>query len=144
MIEFGVLRVFFSVYSLYRDRIYMGVRVTSTCLRYIFWSYGIIMVFSVLFFTLSPGDLRFGTGIVLFTNSFVTMAWGPFHHCGDVIMGPIASQITSPTIVYSTIYSGADQKNIKAPRRWPVCGEFTGTGEFPAQMASNAENVSIR
>ena len=58
-------------------------------------------------------------------------------------MGTIASQITSLTIVYSAVYSGADQKNIKAPRQWPLCGEFTGTGEFPAQMASNAENVSI-
>ena len=25
----------------------------------------------------------------------------------------------------------------------PLCGEFTGTGEFPAQRASYAENVSI-
>ena len=37
-------------------------------------------------------------------------------------MSAIASQITSLTIVYSTVYSG---------------------GEFPAQMSSNAENVSI-
>ena len=28
-------------------------------------------------------------------------------------------------------------------RHWPLCGEFTGTGEFPAQRASYAENVSI-
>ena len=35
------------------------------------------------------------------------------------------------------------KENIKAPRNWPLCGEFTGTGEFPAQMASNAEDVSI-
>ena len=35
------------------------------------------------------------------------------------------------------------KENIKAPRHWPLCREFTGTGEFPAQMASNAENVSI-
>ena len=35
------------------------------------------------------------------------------------------------------------KENIKAPRHWPLCVEFTGTGEFPAQMASNAENVSI-
>ena len=42
------------------------------------------------------------------------------------------------------VYSRADQtKNIKAPRHWPFCGEFTGTGEFPAQRASNAANVSI-
>ena len=35
------------------------------------------------------------------------------------------------------------KENIKAPRHWPLCEEFTGAGEFPAQMASNAENVSI-
>ena len=35
------------------------------------------------------------------------------------------------------------KENIKAPRHWPLCGEFTGAGEFPAQRASNAENVSI-
>ena len=31
------------------------------------------------------------------------------YHYDDVIMGMIASQITSLTIVYSTVYSGADQ-----------------------------------
>ena len=31
-------------------------------------------------------------------------------HYGDVIMGAIASQITSLTIVYSTVYSDADQR----------------------------------
>ena len=35
------------------------------------------------------------------------------------------------------------KENTKAPRHWPLCREFTGAGEFPAQMASNAENVSI-
>ena len=35
------------------------------------------------------------------------------------------------------------KENIKALRHWPLCGEFTGTGEFPAQRASYAENVSI-
>ena len=35
------------------------------------------------------------------------------------------------------------KESIKAPRHWPLCGEFTGTGEFPAQRASYAENVSI-
>ena len=33
------------------------------------------------------------------------------------------------------------KENIKAPRHWPLCGEFTG--EFSTQMASNEENVSI-
>ena len=45
-------------------------------------------------------------------------------HYDDVTMSLMASQSTSLTIVYWTIYSG----------------EF---GEFSAQMASNAENVSI-
>ena len=31
-------------------------------------------------------------------------------HCSDVIMSAIASQITSPTIVYSIIYSGVEPK----------------------------------
>ena len=48
------------------------------------------------------------------------------NHYDDVTMGAIAPQITSLAIVYSTVYSGADQINIKAPRNWPLCGEFTG------------------
>ena len=65
-------------------------------------------------------------------------------HYIDVIMTKMASQITNLTVVYSIVYSGADEKkHIKAPRHWPLWGEFTGTGEFPAQRASNAENVSI-
>ena len=35
------------------------------------------------------------------------------------------------------------KENIQAPRHWPLYEEFTGTGEFPAQLASNAENASI-
>ena len=35
------------------------------------------------------------------------------------------------------------KENIKAPRHWSLCWEFTGIGEFPAQRASNAESVSI-
>ena len=35
------------------------------------------------------------------------------------------------------------KENFKAPRHWPLCREFTGTGEFPAQRASYAENVAI-
>ena len=55
----------------------------------------------------------------------------------DVIMGPMASQITSLTIVYSTVYSGANQRKhqsstllafgrgihqmlVNSPHKWPV------------------------
>ena len=51
-------------------------------------------------------------------------------HYNDVIMGAMASQITSLTIVYSTVYSGAD-KNMKTPRHRPLCGEFTGDRWIP-------------
>ena len=56
--------------------------------------------------------------------------WNPFHNV-DVIMSTVAAQITSRTIVYSTVYSGADQGNIKALRHWPLCGEFTGDRWIP-------------
>ena len=35
------------------------------------------------------------------------------------------------------------KENIKAPRHWPLWGNSSVSGEFPAQRASNAENVSI-
>ena len=48
-------------------------------------------------------------------------------HYGDVIMGEIASQITSLTIVYSAVYSGTDQREhkkhrgpVNSPHKWPV------------------------
>ena len=58
-------------------------------------------------------------------------------------MGAIASLITSLTIVYSTDYSDADKKTSKLRVTGLCVGNLPGTGEFPAQMASNAENVSI-
>ena len=53
-------------------------------------------------------------------------------------MGAMASPITSLPIVSSTVYSGADQKKYQSSASLAFV-----TGEFPAQMASNAENVSI-
>ena len=50
-------------------------------------------------------------------------------HYSDVIMITIASQITSLTIIYSTVYSGADQRKhqssaslafVRGIHRWPV------------------------
>ena len=64
-------------------------------------------------------------------------------HYGDVIMDAIASQITSITIVYSTVHSDANKRNIKVLRHWPLCREFTGDRWIPRTDASNAENVSI-
>ena len=54
---------------------------------------------------------------------------GGLLHYSDVIMGTMASQITSFAIVYSTVYSGANQRKHQSPaslafvrgiHRWPV------------------------
>ena len=58
--------------------------------------------------------------------------------------GAMASQITSLTIVYSNVYSGADQRKHKSSASLAfVRGDSPVTGEFPAQRASNTENMSI-
>ena len=63
------------------------------------------------------------------------------NHYTDVVMGTIASQITSLTIVYSTVYSDADQRKhqssaslafvcgihrgpVNSPHKWPVMFPF--------------------
>ena len=59
-------------------------------------------------------------------------------------MGAIASQITSLTIVYSIVYSDVEQKKTSKLHVTGICARnLPVTGEFPAQMASYSENVSI-
>ena len=65
-------------------------------------------------------------------------------HYNDVRMRAMASQITSLTIVYSTVHSGADQRTSKLFVAGLCVGNSSVAGVFPAQMASKAENVSIR
>ena len=64
-------------------------------------------------------------------------------HYGDDIMGTMTSQITNLTIVYSIVYSDADQRNIKAPRLWPLCREITGDRWIPRTNGQLRGNVSI-
>ena len=64
-----------------------------------------------------------------YTHGFVVVLFWLVNSCdlythilqyySDVIMSTMVSQITSLMIVYSIVYSGADQRNIKASR-WPV------------------------
>ena len=59
-------------------------------------------------------------------------------------MSTMASQITSLTIVYSTVYAMRRSKKTSKLRVIGLCaGNSPVTGEFPAQRANNAENVSI-
>ena len=73
---------------------------------------------------------------ILSSSKMVPKDYWTLHYC-DVIMGTIASQITSLTIVYSTVYSDADQRKhqssaslafvwgihrgpVNSPHKWPV------------------------
>ena len=65
---------------------------------------------SVRFF---PIEVRFIIIFIVDTCTGITAvsSWhGATKHYNDVIMGAIASKITSLTIVYSTVYSGVDQR----------------------------------
>ena len=62
------------------------------------------------------------------------------------MMSAIASQTTSLTIAYSTVYSGADHRKHQSSASLAFFvgdSSVTATGEFLAQRASNAENISI-
>ena len=65
-------------------------------------------------------------------TSTLRVSYGAFilsSHYSDVMMGAMASQITSLTIVYSTVYSGANQRKrqssaslafVRGIHRWPL------------------------
>ena len=85
------------------------------------------------------GLVRHATGLrcrVVFCCAICTKKYAEIHY-DDVITGTMASQITSLTIVYSTVYSGADQRKhqssaslafvrgihrgpVNSPHKWPV------------------------
>ena len=67
------------------------------------------------------------SGLLLWHLWWLWCRWS--NHYSDIIMGTMMSQITSLTIVYSTIYSGADQRKhqssaslafVQGIHRWPV------------------------
>ena len=65
-------------------------------------------------------------------------------HYNDVIMSTMTSQITSLTIVYPNRWFWRRSKKTSKLCVTGLCvGNSPVTGEFPTQMASNAENVSI-
>ena len=89
----------------------------------------------------------------------VHMTTSRMYHYNDVIMGTIASQITSLTIVYSTVYSDADQRKHQSsaslafvrgihrgpgtsPHKWPVTRKmfpFDDVIMYPAVIGCNVD-----
>ena len=47
-------------------------------------------------------------------------------HYSDVIMGAMASQIPASILFTQPFIQAQIKENIKAPRHWPLCSEFTG------------------
>ena len=75
---------------------------------------------------------------------FVNCPLGAVHY-NDIIMGTMASQITSLTIVYSTVYSVADQRKhqssaslVNSPHKWPVARKI-----FPFEDVIMLTDVSL-
>ena len=65
-------------------------------------------------------------------------------HYNNVIMSVMGSQITSLTIVYSSVYSRCRSKKTSKLRVTGLCAGISPVaGEFPAQTASKVESVSI-
>ena len=97
----------------------------------------VITLASLSEFTISPETNVSHDGLTIYSKGLCAF------HYSDVMMGAMSSQITSLSIVYSTDYSGADQRKHQSSPSLAFVGNSPVPGEFPAQMASNAENVSI-
>ena len=80
-------------------------------------------------------------------------------HYDDVIMGTMASQITSLTIVYPTVYSGADQRkhqssaslafvrgihrgSVNSPHKWPVTRKMFPFDDVIMRRVSTLETLA--
>ena len=61
-----------------------------------------------------------------FVSALCVNGDGISYHYSDVIMGAIASQISSLKLFTQPFIQTQIKENIKAPRHWPLCGEFTG------------------
>ena len=72
------------------------------------------------------------------------LPWFARGHYSYVIMGAMASQIISLTIAHSTLFLRCRSKKTSKLSVTGLCaGNSPVSGEFPKEMASNAENVSI-
>ena len=98
--------------------------------------YGSIILYTMfLLISIMPTTVASNRHIC-FANTKIDHRFGQFlkHYC-DVIMGAMASQITSLTIVCSTVYSGADEGKhqssalmtfVRGIHRWPVNSPHKG------------------
>ena len=81
-----------------------------------------------VYFNLSTSKSNLLVGMFIEWRCWNRHQFGGNHYC-DVIIGPMVSKITSLTILYSTVHSGADQRKhqssaslafVQGIHRWPV------------------------
>ena len=72
------------------------------------------------------------SGYLIFHCITVTSQWG------QMCLKSPASRLFNQSFIQTQI-----KENIKAPRHWPLCGEFTGEQWIPHTNASYTENASI-
>ena len=95
------------------------------------------------------GRLIFNMGIAIPGKTVFLIETAPWFsqewvHYNDVIMGAMASQITSLTIVYSTVYSDADQRKHQSSASLAfVQGIHRGLVNSPHKWPVTRKNVSI-
>ena len=82
--------------------------------------------------TISENSIAISNVVTLLTMKlriWLILRWQQDHYYSDVIMGAMASQITSVTLVYSTFYSAAYERKhqssaslafVRVIHRWPV------------------------
>ena len=99
------------------------------------WCNQYIYIYIYIYIHIYMPQSNFSLAIMIMKASQVSHASN--HHCSDVIIGAIATQITSLTVVYSTVYSSVDQRKhqssvslafvwgihqwaANSPHKWPV------------------------
>ena len=101
------------------------------------------LLYQDLILHLNPCRATINFKIWLYPLPLISILQWNFHY-NDVTMSAMASQITSFTIVYSTVKFRRRSKKTSKLRVTGLCaGNSPVTAELPAHMASNLENVSI-
>ena len=111
---------------------------SGSMVRLIFVSFVINSSFKIAKIQKLPWKIWITVGISVLKSRHSEAALWPqycWDHYSDVIMGTIASQISSLTIDYSTVYSDADQRKhqrsaslafVRGIHRWPVNSPHKG------------------
>ena len=115
--------------------VWLQARIRATCIGIVSWLRESLNTWFIIGQTINEGCVIIARDF--WAQHLVAMVPLEWRHNGlDSVSNP-ASRLFTQSFIQTQI-----KENIKVPRHWPE-GNSPGTGEFPAQMASKAENVSI-